>query len=871
MSAPNLLIIINKIREMGQGNISRLRDDLIIMKVVRDKFEQAKMLHDDDDDDADDLRREGLKSLLEHFSIGPDVIDSSVEGDKGITEDELANSLSSCINEKHIELVNAIHDASIAKSREAIAVMNGDNVKLFFREFNRLHSIGQDTEATARFFQTQLNKEQFGAIRPEDWDSSSYYEILHAMQDRLFQLHAEEVAHGQDFKQLELIISIASNPQGVYESSQNPEHTASTFFRRYFDVDGVVLEDPSVFEDLCSALIIAAQKKLDELKEEDMAVLRQFIERLDPNSVDDLAKLKSLAMVRADDEMKAYLTSFVNESFEPSLLKHEDLIELHQNACGVLSRCAVNLIKDELKTKTIKELSIIGSDSRAIFPTFAKFIQDFYLDDNGFRSVQDEADSIFLDKCAELKSKILSELKTMHIDELHAIAKAHHNADSVKSALKTKYPEVDFLVKKDLMGILDEAQNNITSRVIDPIVKLINDVKYSAELEELFFDDPDVDDPDADDIDPINNDYKKLDKALVKWLKDKKFPLAIEEGFFNHDQLNLLSEQAFKQKRVLHAPYDNKPANIMLSSKGLWKDFTYEVQRGKSVFSRATALAASTSAQTSAGQESSADAEYLGYHLKGDDAVVFTAKFKVSSGRGATTEVDAKLVLNSAAKVTNMTSDQDYANLSKFDKIRLALKQVEMLLLNYDSENGPVIITGKNPEQAQFILAALYHVKASHEDFKEMKMECYVPGVQVPESSFIKFRTKDKAEAKYVEDTFGANRGLLDGLLSHIGRYNTEIEITSNSATNRTFQRATGPGPDNRKDILDDEVYSPNEDEEDDDNLSLGSEETSGSGVGSAASYGSAATSRSTADSDASVDDDLDDDNSTLGSPRAGR
>lgn len=145
--------------------------------------------------------------------------------------------------------------------------------------------------------------------------------------------------------------------------------------------------------------------------------------------------------------------------------------------------------------------------------------------------------------------------------------------------------------------------------------------------------------------------------------------------------------------------------------------------------------------------------KYEGVYLNRGDSIVSIATFPevlpqpASAGQPPVLHQPAKegrIEKDDMGRVTDRTLAT--ANLTPEQKSLMALKQARMMLDGYKLEDGPIMIRGKDAEQANRVCAALLNIN------KNLQIESYVPKCEVPTKGWFN-STADIDQ--YIEDHLG--------------------------------------------------------------------------------------------------------------------
>ncbi len=182
---------------------------------------------------------------------------------------------------------------------------------------------------------------------------------------------------------------------------------------------------------------------------------------------------------------------------------------------------------------------------------------------------------------------------------------------------------------------------------------------------------------------------------------------------------------AIQKRRALQSLGRPIIANVLVQAQGQMEFFTDEIVRQGQV-AVAAAPAVANPAQLALHQPAAVETKYKGVKLEKGDVVQATATFPQAAGaakRGI-------LVQDHTGKVIDMTKATE--NLSDAEKVRMALKQAEMYLANYNPGKGPIIISGADAAQANRVLASLLLLRGS----LAIEIQSWVTGCEVPKASW---------------------------------------------------------------------------------------------------------------------------------------
>ncbi len=219
--------------------------------------------------------------------------------------------------------------------------------------------------------------------------------------------------------------------------------------------------------------------------------------------------------------------------------------------------------------------------------------------------------------------------------------------------------------------------------------------------------------------------------AIRKALNDNKEHLGkidLTTGLNNEDlltdaQANNLKILAIQKFNALKEPLKANVLRVSSASK-----FTEEVVRK----GETPPVLTTTSASITLSQAKPKDITYQGEHLHEGDKIYSRAKFKKEGPAGG--DATGTLVQDHLGRVSDITPANEV--LTEAQKAEMALKQVQMLLLNYQKDAGDIVIEGSDMEQANRVYAILLYMKKSDSSplLQNMKIDCAVPGFEAPKA-----------------------------------------------------------------------------------------------------------------------------------------
>lgn len=246
-----------------------------------------------------------------------------------------------------------------------------------------------------------------------------------------------------------------------------------------------------------------------------------------------------------------------------------------------------------------------------------------------------------------------------------------------------------------------------------------------------------------------------------------------------------------KHEKAPQEPLQSRPRPSMLlwmEQKGVLGFVDEKVVVDSSEQPKAAAQVVNNSLEQSLPQET----HYLG--VKITEGEVIRSKGELPSGLRGVLEQDH------TGKVTDKTvyamdrSDPNAEERMSNDKSVIALKAAKMLLDNYKSDSGPVVIRGRDPQMAAKMYAALLFLTKDSPLFKSLKIDSTVVGFEPP-------------------GRFTSDRSFIKKQLGVLAGSPTAASIKKQVAELRQEANDVGeygvPSPSTRREIIEESTYSP--------------------------------------------------------------
>lgn len=227
---------------------------------------------------------------------------------------------------------------------------------------------------------------------------------------------------------------------------------------------------------------------------------------------------------------------------------------------------------------------------------------------------------------------------------------------------------------------------------------------------------------------------------------------------------------------------------LWMEQKGVLGFVDEKVNVDSSEQPKAAAQVVNNSLEQSLPQET----HYLG--VKITEGEVIRSKGELPSGlRGVLEQDHTGKVVDKTAYAMDRTDPNAEESMSN-DKSVIALKAAKMLLDNYKSDSGPVVIRGRDPQMAAKMYAAVLFLTKDNPLFKNLKIDSTVAGFEPP-------------------GRFTSDRSFIKKQLGLLAGSSTAASIKKQVAELRQGANDVGeygvPSPNTRREIIEDSTYSP--------------------------------------------------------------
>jgi hypothetical protein len=227
----------------------------------------------------------------------------------------------------------------------------------------------------------------------------------------------------------------------------------------------------------------------------------------------------------------------------------------------------------------------------------------------------------------------------------------------------------------------------------------------------------------------------------------------------SNEALQRLQEQA-KLRQTQLKTLQTRATEFFIEETSLLGFVEERVEAGGKA-SALTSAAAVASRVT--GQISSPDPAKVvckGKELKPGDVIEARMLFDKAS-TGASKDITGRLVQDHTGKVSDLTDQGDFRHLTDDQKALLAVKQAQMLLVQYPGK-GEIILRGSDPAQAARVYAAILYLKEAHPSLKDVKVVSYVTDMPTPGYMTSRYVKQHLPEAHI-------SRGTLDAVKTQVG------------------------------------------------------------------------------------------------------
>lgn len=570
--------------------------------------------------------------------------------------------------------------------------------------------------------------------------------------------------------------------------SKNPDEFRSAVGNNFKELFGEDAELPPAFDDNFLLAHVSGHPELDMIpliQAAAAAYIRIGLPLLYPEELEELNNDKAQALFFFKDHLDSPLgrgeSEFTKQGEEAEILPKARIDEIHQEARRLLSlRSSLHISLEEISklqakmNKTIQDVINLPADAPMSNKAILSLAQQL-------STIKDKLNSFLI-------LGMLSAADKAKIEEIKgtiAEMDAHFSkGGDLEEKLGTAYrkivkenqgnvPDEPLILRQLNMVRLDEGRDRITDSALKNLIRKANDdlgvckaicelvaadndsleavqaqvqklenIRNELETRQSFrlikeiyeeiegFNQPHSKPGSDDDIEARNRNFKAaeiklslmksaLEEVERKTGQDVMFANLRQEALLNYN----LAKMAIRQLQGnvlanarLEMP-SNEPhlASFVKFSDCLVKD------RDKGNLPNAPASPEPAAPGVQVGNRNDDKAyhslKYKGILMKPGDTIVSTAVF--TDGKQGRVEKDHNM------RVIDKTDPN--AGLSDEQKAFVALKIARMKLDNYKLSDGPIMITGKDSDQANRVCAALLNIN------KNLKIESYVAGCEVPQ------------------------------------------------------------------------------------------------------------------------------------------